>query len=170
MTRADRLKSHYESLARAIGFTRVADAKAAPVVALQAALVGTLAARADKLQGLLIEDEWGLEWLLLIAVIVLYVLSLGVAVFLAIRVYMPVSPRTGRSFIYFEDIAAKDFEAFEAGARAARSATIEHQLLDQVHRVSTIASLKMKWVRQALWSTVASGGLWLVLLAWGSVQ
>ena len=40
----ERLKSHYESLARAIRFVRAADTKAAPVLGLQIALVGTLAA------------------------------------------------------------------------------------------------------------------------------
>ena len=41
----ERLRSHYESLSRAIRFTRTADAKAAPVLALQVALLGALATR-----------------------------------------------------------------------------------------------------------------------------
>ena len=55
----DRLRSHYESLSRAIGFTRAADAKAGPILALQVALAGTLAARMDKLWLILTGEPFG---------------------------------------------------------------------------------------------------------------
>ena len=45
----ERLRSDYESLSRVIGFTRAADAKAGPVLALQVALAGTIAARMEGL-------------------------------------------------------------------------------------------------------------------------
>ena len=45
----DRLRSHYESLSRVIGFTRAADAKAAPVLALQVVLLGGLTTRFEDL-------------------------------------------------------------------------------------------------------------------------
>ena len=170
MTFDDRLKSHYESLARAIGFTKGADTKAAPVLALQVALVGTLAARTDRLQDILVEGEWSPERMLLIAAIVFYVVFLAAAVVVAIRVYVPVNPRTGKSLIYFEDIAAQDFASFEARAREMRPAMLEGQLLDQIHRVSKIASLKMQWVRCTLRLSVVSSALWLVLMAWGSMH
>ena len=55
MSTKERLRSHYESLSRVIRFTRWADTKAAPVLALQVALVGTLAARSDRLAATLLE-------------------------------------------------------------------------------------------------------------------
>lgn len=98
------------------------------------------------------------------------VAALGTAVLLAIKVYIPIGPRTGKSLLFFEDIAAQDYASFEARAKAMHSAAIERQLLDQVHRVSRIASFKMKWVRRAMWSSVVSSAFWLVLMAWGSLQ
>ena len=166
----DRLRSHYESLARAVEFTRGADAKAAPVLGLQLAFIGTLAARSGKLEVILASEQWGLEEGLLALVIVLYTSAFVAAVVLAMKVYMPITPRSKKSLIYFEDIAAQDFAAFEKDAATMDVDLIEHQLLDQIHRVSKIASLKMRRVRCAFRFSVASGALWLVLLAWGSVQ
>ena len=79
-------------------------------------------------------------------------------------VYMPRSPKTGKSLIFFEDIANMDFESFGKKAKAVSSDDIEHQLLDQIHRVSKIASTKMCMVRWALWLSVPSLILWIVLL------
>ena len=72
----ERLNSHYESLTRVIGFVRAADTKAAPVLGLQIALVGTLAARSDRLQTILVKEPCDVENIILIAVIVLYGLLL----------------------------------------------------------------------------------------------
>ena len=52
----ERLRSHYESLSRVIRFTRTADAKAAPVLALQIALLGTLATRSEELYTTLVSE------------------------------------------------------------------------------------------------------------------
>ena len=57
----ERLQSHYESLQRVIRFTRQADVKAAPAIALQIALVGALATRLDKLLPAVIQGPWCLE-------------------------------------------------------------------------------------------------------------
>ena len=91
-------------------------------------------------------------------------------VVLAARVYMPTSPKTGRSIIYFRDISSMKYEAFEAQAKEMTPDLIESQLLDQVHRVSQIASKKMRRVWWAFILTGPSGVLWLVLLVWGSIQ
>ena len=133
-------------------------------------LTGVLATQWDRLQGLLLDAPWCLERLAFIVVTALHAGLLAAAVFLALRVYMPVSPRTGKSLIYFEDIAALDFALFQAQASEMRPAVIEHQLLDQIYRVSAIASLKMARVRWAFRLSVASSALWLVLLAWASVR
>ena len=46
---------------------------------------------------------------------------------------------------------------------------IEGHLLDQIHRVSKIASLKMRRVRWAFLLSAPAGALWIVLLAWGTM-
>ena len=165
----DRLRSHYESLSRVIWFIRSADAKAAPVLALQVALVGTLAARSESLLTIIAQSSGSLEQVALVALTSSYSLFLIAAVTMAAWVYLPMNPRTGQSLIYFEDIAAMDYQLFEAKARDLSPYVLERQLLDQIHRVSVIASAKMHRVRWALLLSLPSGILWLVLMAWGSM-
>ena len=166
----ERLRSHYESLARANRFVRAADAKAAPVLGLQIALLGTLAARFDKLWTIVDRSPCDTESTVLAALIVLYGVFLIAVVTLAARVYMPTNPRTSKSLIYFEDISHMDYEEFEAQAKEMTPDLIERQLLDQIHRVSQIVSTKMYRVRWAFILTGPSSTLWLVLFVWGSIQ
>ena len=64
----ERLRSHYESLSRVIRFTRTADTKAAPVLALQVALLGGLTTRFEDLYAIIGPDPgtqsegWSLAW------------------------------------------------------------------------------------------------------------
>ncbi len=164
----ERIKSHYESLTRAIRFVRMADTKAAPVLGLQIALVGTLAARSDRLLNI-VGESWRVESMILVTLIALYILFLVAVVTLAALVYVPVNPRTGKSLIYFEDIGAMDYKDFESQAKDMSAATIESNLLDQIHRVSKIASLKMRRVRWAFILSAPASVLWVVLLAWGTM-
>ena len=164
----ERLKSHYESLSRAIGFIRLADAKAAPALALQIALVGTLAARFERYSPLFFEEAWGTESVALGALMGLYALLFVSVVAIAASVYVPRNPRTGGSLIYFEDIGAMPFESFRVQASGTTPEKIECQLLHQIHRVSRIVSSKMRRVQWAYSLSVPSVLLWLILLAWGS--
>ncbi len=165
-----RLNSHYESLTRAIAFTKTADTKAAPVLGLHIALVGTLAARFDVLWNIITKSPSYLECAFLISLLALYILLLIIAVCLTALVYIPKNPRTGSSLIYFEDIAAMEYKEFEELSKDLSPQKIEQQLLGQVHIVSKIASTKMRKVRWAFWISLPSIGLWLVLLAWGSIN
>ena len=165
----ERLKSHYESLSRAIGFTKAADAKAGPVLALQVALAGTLAARIAGLWVILSEPPFGAEGIAVAVLLGLYVVLLVGSMAFAASVYIPRNPRTGRSLIYFEDIAGMPFEDFEERAMGMDADAIERQLIDQVYAVSGIASTKMHRVRWAYLAGGPSVVLWVLLLAWGSV-
>ena len=142
--------------------------KAAPILALQIALVGTLAARFDKLLSILAADAFDLEMAILLTVLILYTGVLIAVVSLASLVYMPRNPNTGRSLIYFEDIATMRFDSFEKQAKQMSPEKIELQLLDQIHRVSQIVSAKMRYVRWAFILSLPSIILWAGLLAWGS--
>ena len=166
----ERLNSHYESLSRAIAFTRSADAKAAPVLALQIAALGALAARFERLIPALFADLWNVEKTVLWIVVVLYAGFMIAAVTMSARVYIPMHPLTGESLIYFEDIAAMRSELFAQRAKEMSPDTIEEQLLSQIHIVSQIASLKMRRVRRAFWLSGPSLAFGLILLAWGSVR
>lgn len=164
-----RLRSHYESLARAIGFTRTADNKAAPALALQVALVGTIAARFERLVPIVGKGTWDVESVALAVLLVIYTnLVVGVVTFAA-SVYLPRNPKTGGSLIYFEDVAAVPLESFREQAISMDAGTIERQLLDQVHAVSCIASAKMRRVRWAYYLSFPSVVCWVILLGWGAI-
>ena len=165
----ERFRSHYESLSRVIRFVRAADTKAAPVLGLQIALVGTLAARSDGLLAIIVDEPCDIESIALIAVIVLYSFLLVAVVAIAALVYVPINPRAGESLIYFEDIAAMDYVLFESRAKGMSADVIESSLLDQIHRVSKIASVKMRRVRWAFLLSAPASALWIVLLAWGTI-
>ena len=165
----ERLRSHYESLSRAIGFTRTADSKAAPALALQVALVGTVAARFERLAPVLGKEPWGVESVVLAGLLLLYAALVIGVVALAASVYIPRSPRTGGSLIYFEDIAAMSLGSLQEQATSMDAGTIERQLLDQIHAVSRIASFKMCRVRWAYYLSVPSAVVWVILLGWGSL-
>ena len=107
---------HYESLSRAIGFTRAADGKAAPALALQVALVGTVAVRFERLAPMLGKEPWGVDSLALAGLLVLYAISVVGVVAFAASVYLPRNPITGGSLIYFEDIAAMSLESLKEQA------------------------------------------------------
>ena len=165
----ERLTSHYESLSRVIRFTRTADRKAAPVLALQVALLGALATRFDRLLSIINDGSGDAERIALIIVLGAFIVSLCTAFGLAAAVYVPRNPRTGKSYVFFEDIAAMEYTEFESAARNMSGDVIERQLIDQIYRVSRVASVKMKRVRWAIWSSVPAVALGLILLAWSSV-
>ena len=149
---------------------RASDAKAAPVIGLQIALVGTLAARSDKLWAVVGSFSWHSADTILVELMLLYGIFVVAVVTIAIRVYMPMHPGTGKSLIYFEDISSMEYEEFASQSRVMPPDQIERQLLDQVYRVSQIASTKMRRVWWAFLLTVPSSVLWLVLLVWGTIQ
>ena len=166
----NRLRSHYESLTRVIGFTKSADSKAGPLFGLHIALVGILATRFDVLWTIISDPSSNLEYIFLISLLALYILMLIIVVCLTALVYIPMNPKTGRSLIYFEDIAAMEYKEFEEQSKDMNPQHIEHQLLGQIHIVSQIARTKMRRVRGAFWLTLPSIILWLVLVAWGSIN
>ena len=164
----ERLKSHYESLSRAIGFTKLADAKAAPILIMLVALTGTLAARFDRIASTLSQGVWSVEEVALVSLMSLYALFLILVVAIAATVFLPRTPRSGGSLIYFEDISTMSFESFRDRAGKMTPETIECELLHQIHAVSGIASYKMRRVRWAYYLCVPSVALWVLLLGWSS--
>ena len=165
----ERLRSHYESLSRAIGFTRAADTKVGPVLALQVALAGTLAARMEGIWKILSGASGSGSAIAVGILLAIYAALLLASMVFAVIVYVPRNPRSGKSLIYFEDIAALSAAEFSEQSMGMDAEEIERQLLQQVHVVSEVASTKMKWAR---WAYIVGGPsvvLWVVLLAWGGL-
>lgn len=164
-----RLKSHYESLARAIEFTRMADAKAGPLLAAHVLMAGARATRFNNLGVIVTGDNGVIQQIALIAVLTLYAALLVASWIKAACVFIPSTPKTGQSLIYFEDIGAMSLEQFAEASRQLNAGAIENQLLQQIHAVSRIASGKMRRVRWAFWLSIAAVVVWIVLMVWGSI-
>lgn len=164
-----RLQSHYESLSRVIRFTRMADIKAGAALALQLVLLGALAAQSEELLAAITVVCWSFGDVVLAVVMGLYGISALAAVVLAAWVYVPATPKTGKSLIYFADIAEMDCSKFIADAQGMDDAEIERQLLDQIYRVSCIARDKMRLVQWAFGASMPAFITGITLLAWGSV-
>ena len=88
----ERLRSHYESLQHVIRFTRQADAKAAPIIALQIALVGALATRLDRLLPIVAQGPWCVERISLVIALAFYGIFLCAAVAVGAWVYFRERP------------------------------------------------------------------------------
>ena len=162
----ERLRLHYESLSRVIRFTRTADAKAAPVLALQIALLGALATRSEELYHLMISVPWGAERTAVIGLVIVYGLLLTAVIVLAAWVYLPMNGKTGRSLIFFEDIARMEWGEFQSAARNMSHDLIERQLLHQIYVVAGVASVKMRRVHWSIIISFPAILVWFALLAW----
>ncbi len=168
----ERLKTHHESLSRLVEFTKSADHKAAPILAVHIALGGTLAARFENLLALLEGLPSDVASILLAVLMVLYVGFTLTSFWMAVRVFFPItSPPSGHgdSLIYFEDIQAMSLEDFVERATQMDSDENERQLLQQIYAVSHVVSAKMNRVKWAFRLSIPSIILWAVLIAWGNI-
>ena len=170
----NRLQSHYESLARVIRFTRMADTKAGAVLALQFVLLGVLAAQFDpvlveKVRTVVTQFSGEFGDIVLTGVMVLHLLATLVAVVTAVGVHVPATPKTGRSLIYFRDIADMDCQKFIVAAMAMDAVEIERQLLEQIYRVSKVARDKMQMLIWAFGASILSIITEIILLAWDRI-
>lgn len=168
----ERLRTHHESLSRAVLFTRAADSKAAPILAVQIALVGALATRFDKLLSIMTDCPFDTAALALIVLVIAYVAFLSASVAIATMVFLPItrpSGQTSNSLLYFEDVQAMSLEEFTSKTAQLDEDDIERQLLQQIHAVSRVVSVKMRRVRWAFILSVPAVVLWVALMAWGSL-
>ena len=165
----ERLKSHYELLSRTIDFTKAADAKAAPMVALHIAFIGALTFRSGQLFRILVQCSWDLERISLVIVVFLYICSSLCAIAFAGLVFFPRTPRKENSLIYFEDIATMNFDTFQYQSKGLDPATIEKELLQQIFEISRIVSKKMYLVKWALIISIFSVLSWVYLMVCSSI-
>lgn len=162
----DRIKFHIATLDRVIGFTRVADAKAAPLLALQASLVAILLGTMPQVRELLTGGRH--EWQTYAAwpFAALYGLMASASWLLAARVYIPRTPRDPGSLLYFEEIRRVPVIEMKSQLLGLDDVAWEDQLLRQIAAISTIASEKFSWVRWSFITGTASLVGWIVLMVW----
>lgn len=162
----ERNKVHATTLERVIAFTRVADAKAAPLIALQTALAGLLLGQTKQVVALCADTSRHLTPHFVAGLVGIYVFSAVASWIYAARVYVPLTPPAGGSLIYFEDIRAMARADFKARSASLGPTALEEALLDQIFRVSEIASRKFGWVRTSFQMGALAVFTWAVLLGW----
>jgi hypothetical protein len=160
-----RLRLHISTLDRNITFTRHADSKAAPLLALQATLAAATVTQTDRLQAVLDPGSvsavrCALAWILLLA----YALPAVASLALAIRVFVPATPGTGRSVFYFEDIRRMSLPDFLTAGTTEPDVELERDLLEQIHAVSAIAARKFGWLRISFFAAIIALAAWLPLV------
>lgn len=158
-----RLRLHVATLDRTITFTRHADTKAAPLLALQATLAAATVAQTRDISNLLggsLTLHSGLSWLCLVG----YAALAAVSLLLAIRVFIPATPRTGGSIVYFEDIRGMPRDRFIEAGMEEPGEELVTDILTQIHVVSTIASRKFAWLRISFIAMLGSLAFWLLLI------
>ena len=138
------------------------------MLALQVALLGALATRFEELYNMImmVSGSWDAERAAVICLAIVYGLLLTAVIVLAAWVYLPTNAKTGRSLIFFEDIAAVGWGEFQSAARNMSHDLIERQLLHQIHVVAGVASVKMRRVRWAIIISLPAILVWFALLAW----
>lgn len=164
--RIERNKVHTATLERVIGFTRVADAKAAPLIALQTTLAGLLLGQTKQIVALCADTSHAFSPYVVAGLVGIYVFSAVTSWIYAARVYVPLIPPAGGSLIYFEDIRAMARTDFKARSAGLGPTALEEALLDQIFRVSEIASRKFGWVRTSFQMGALAVLTWAVLLGW----
>ena len=172
----DRIEHHTRTLDRAIQLTFIADAKAAPILALQATLAAVSVSQLSPILDLLSPSHHtggaivG-AWLLFAA----YAATALVALTLASLVFLPRANRSpqrsdeDRSLVFFEDIRSLPEEEFRRRSKLLREEQLEDDLLTQVYAVSSIASAKFSHVMSAYLASAAGLCLWLALMVWARV-
>ncbi len=163
-----RVHAHTATLER-IGFlTQLADGKAAPLLALQAALAGATIAGLDRVRALLSGEHGSAAAAGSVVLLLAYIGCAITVSLLTLAIYFPVSRPTGGTVTFFNDIQAMPQGEFELRSRALSHGELERDLLRQIHAASGIAAAKF---RQLRWAYVLSGigiAAWLPLMVWGS--
>ena len=167
MTPQERLPLHFNTLSRAVDFTKIADAKAAPLLAGHTAIVGVIATRAVALADIVRDSN--AESFAVCAVALCYIVLTLISAILAGRVFIPISPKIKKSLIYFEEISSYEYEKFRIASQELDWNKAESELLDQIYRVSRVASKKMFRVRWAYYTAGPATVLWATLLVWSSL-
>ena len=106
---------------------------------------------------------------LVIGVTIAYGVLVTAVIVLAAMVYLPMNAKTGRSLIFFDDIAAMEWGDFQSAARNMSHDLIERQLLHQIYVVARVASVKMRRARWAIIISLPAIAVWFVLLAWSNM-
>ena len=141
-----------KNLARILGWISAADARVAPLFAINTAMLGVVAALLPK------PALW--EKLPLVTA-VLTMICLGASL---VCIFLTTIPRTTgpkSSLLFFGGIAQKDAQQYHQAIKEHRDDDYLQDLAYQVHRNAEIANAKFKWIGFAMRWTLVGALPWL---------
>lgn len=140
-----------KALARLLKLIRAADAKIAPILAIDTAMLGVFIALAGK----------KLEWTTGSAYVVgLALILLLASLLLLFRAAIPRLKGSRKSLIFFDSIRRKKLDAYLGEVKALSDEGYIADLAEQCHQNSRIASVKFRYVRLSMFF------LFLAVIPW----
>lgn len=149
MTNSERLQVSQWILERNLHWIAAAEVKVAVIVALDTAMLGTLAAAFSAL-----DPTERTAWAVLLSTV--SVCFLGAALFCARMCVLPRMEGPQSSFVFFRRIVEREASDYAEAFKKASDEQLLDDCLAQIHRNAQIACDKHQWVRAGMmWSFLA---------------
>ena len=158
-----RIEANYKNLERASSWVVSADTKASLILAFNGGLFAHLMTKAPEIKILLIKQGLGISSYILFAISGLFILFFILSITNCFRTIRPSLNAKTPSMFYFGTIQNLSLDIFKQKMKSLDEESIEDELINQTHIVSTVAYKKFTSVRKALNNLIAS------LVFWGGI-
>jgi hypothetical protein len=158
-----RIEANYKNLERASSWVVSADAKASLILAFNGGLFAHLMTKTPEIKTLLIEQGFGISSAILLVISGLFILFFILSITNCFRSIRPSLNAKTPSIFYFGTIQNLSLDLFKQKMKGLDEESIEDELINQTHIVSTVAYKKFTSVRKALNNLIAS------LIFWGGI-
>lgn len=158
-----RIEANYKNLERASSWVVNADTKASLILAFNGGLFAHLMTKAPEIKTLLIKQGLGISSSILFVISGLFVLFFVLSITNCFKTIRPSLDAKTPSIFYFGTIQNLSLNTFKEKMKSLAEDSIEEELINQTHIVSTVAYKKFAAVRKALNNMVIS------LMFWGGI-
>ncbi|MEW6375799.1 MAG: Pycsar system effector family protein [Thermodesulfobacteriota bacterium] len=158
-----RIEANYKNLERASSWVVNADTKASLILAFNGGLFAHLMTKTPEMKTLLIKQGLGISSSILLIVSGLFILFFILSIRNCFKTIRPSLDAKTPSVFYFGTIQNLSLDIFKQKMKSLDEESIEEELINQTHIVSTVAYKKFNSIRKALNSLIAS------LIFWGGI-
>ena len=159
-----RIEANYKNLERASSWVVNADTKASLILAFNGGLFAHLMTKTPEIKTLLIKQGLGISSFILLVISGLFILFFILSITNCFRTIRPSLNAKTPSMFYFGTIQNLSLDIFKQKMKSLDEDSIEDELINQTHIVSTVAYKKFTAVRKALNNMVMSLIFWGVIL------
>jgi hypothetical protein len=158
-----RIEANYKNLERASSWVVNADTKASLILAFNGGLFAHLVTKTLEIKTLLVKQGLGIGSSILLVISGLFILFFILSITNCFRTIRPSLNAKTPSLFYFGTIQNLSVDMFRKKMKSLDEQSIEEELINQTHIVSTAAYKKFTSVRKALNNLIAS------LIFWGGI-